>query len=266
MPTRSPSLHVCHVLWLLVALVTALVATPLALRAQDTLRVDTSVVKGRRSPAGMWAGAGVLLVGAVLLDRPVHELVGGGGGPQLEPLADRLNPLGNPRYSIPVLAGGWALGVLADRPAISEGSAHVLAGLLVAGVANGTLKYGVGRQRPSRTDDPFRFRPFNADNQWQSLPSGHATVAFALAAGVSEEARTPWVTAATYGTAALVAWSRLYEDKHWTSDVTAGALVGAVAGRGTVRFLHRRAAGRAGADPARVAVVPGGVVVTIPTR
>lgn len=265
MPTHILSLRAHRALPGLVALA-ALFASPVAPSAQEPLRIDSAAVAGRHSSAGLWAGAGVLLAGAVLLDGPVHDLIDGGNGPRWEPVADRLNPLGNPRYAVPVLAGGWALGRLADRPAVSEGTAHVLAGLLVAGVANGTLKYSVGRQRPSRTDDSFRFRPFNSDNQWQSFPSGHSTVAFALAAGVSEEARTPWVTAATYGTAALVAWSRLYEDKHWTSDVAAGALVGTLAGRGTVRFLHRRAAGRGGAARAGVAVVPGGVVVTIPTR
>lgn len=266
MPTHLPALLPRRARPWLVALLAVLAASPAALAAQEPLRVDSAAVSRHRSSAGLWAGAGVLLAGAVLLDGPVHDFVDGGDGPRWEPLADRLNPLGNPRYSVPVLAGGWALGKLADRPAVSEGAAHVLAGLLVAGVANGTLKYGVGRNRPSRTDDPFRFRPFNSDNQWQSFPSGHATVAFALAAGVSEEARTPWVTAASYGTAALVAWSRVYEDKHWSSDVAAGALVGTLAGRGTVRFLHRRAARREGAGGARAALVPGGVVVTIPTR
>jgi membrane-associated phospholipid phosphatase len=87
---------------------------------------------------------------------------------------------------------------------------------------------------------------------------------------VSEEARRPWVTVATYGTAGAVAWSRVYEDKHWTSDVVAGSLVGIVAGRGTVAYLHRRAERRAGGDGdgagsgARVSLLPGGVAVSIP--
>lgn len=262
MPIRRPSFRTRVV----VAIVLALAAAPLPTAAQDTARVEMEAGRdGRRAEAAVWAGAAVLVAGTFLLDRTVHDAVGGGNG-ALEPIADRLNPLGNPRYGIPLLAGGWAVGRLAERPALSEGSAHVLAGLLAAGVANGALKYGVGRNRPSRTDDPFRFRPFNGDNQWQSFPSGHATVSFALAAGISEEVREPWVTAATYGTAALVAWSRVYEDKHWTSDVAAGALVGAMAGRGTVRFLHRRAERRPGGSGARAAAVPGGLVVTIPTR
>ena len=87
-------------------------------------------------------------------------------------------------------------------------------------------------------------------------------VAFSLASAVAEEARTPWVSALAYGGAAAVAWSRVYEDKHWTSDVAAGALIGILAGRGTVRLLHRASS----ADPPTLAVGPGMVAVRIPIR
>jgi membrane-associated phospholipid phosphatase len=127
---------------------------------------------------------------------------------------------------------------------------------------NGAFKYTVGRERPSETADPHRFRPFADQNRWQSFPSGHTVVAFSLASAVSEEARTPWVTVLAYGGAAAVAWSRVYEDKHWASDVTAGALIGIVAGRGTVRLLHRGGDGEAPA----VAIAPGLVAVRIPVR
>ncbi|HST61860.1 MAG TPA: phosphatase PAP2 family protein, partial [Longimicrobium sp.] len=63
-----------------------------------------------------------------------------------------------------------------------------------------------------------------------------------------------------YGGAAAVAWSRVYEDKHWASDVTAGAIIGIVAGRGTVRLLHR------GGEPATVAIAPSGIAIRIPVR
>jgi membrane-associated phospholipid phosphatase len=100
-------------------------------------------------------------------------------------------------------------------------------------------------------------------NRWQSFPSGHALVTFSLAAALAEEARTPWVTVLAYGGAAAVGWSRIYDDKHWTSDVAAGALIGIVAGRGAVRLLHR---GRDDGDPPSVAVGPGMVAVRIPLR
>jgi len=91
------------------------------------------------------------------------------------------------------------------------------------------------------------------------------SASFSLAASISDEARKPWVTALTYGTASLVAWSRVYEDRHWTSDVAGGALIGIAASRYTIHRLHAR---RAEADSANAAAVsisplPGGVMVSI---
>jgi membrane-associated phospholipid phosphatase len=205
------------------------------------------------------AGAAVL-VGALLLDRAVDGAVPHGGGDRLEPLSDALNHGGRPQYAVALLAGGWLAGELAGRDEVADAALRVGAGLLAAGVVNGALKYGVGRERPNETSDPLHFRPIGEINRWQSFPSGHATVAFAFAAGVSEEARRPWVTALAYGGAAAVAWSRVYEDKHWTSDVAAGALLGIVAGRGAVRLL------RPSGDAPALALAPGRIGIRIPVR
>jgi membrane-associated phospholipid phosphatase len=203
-----------------------------------------------------------VLAGALLLDRAFDGAVRDGGGGSLEPLSDVLNYGGRPQYAAALLAGTWAAGALAGRGEVADGALHVGAALAAGGVMNGALKYTVGRERPSETDDPHHFRPFADQNRWQSFPSGHTVVAFSLASALSEEARTPWVTALAYGGAAAVAWSRVYEDKHWASDVTAGALIGMVAGRGTVRLLHRGGEGQAPA----VALAPGIVAVRIPVR
>jgi undecaprenyl-diphosphatase len=78
------------------------------------------------------------------------------------------------------------------------------------------------------------------------------------------------VRALTYGGAALVGWSRVYDGRHWTSDVVAGALTGAATSRWTVRMLHaRRTASQSSEDaaprgsPVTIAPLPGGVMVSI---
>lgn len=208
------------------------------------------------------AGAAVFAA-ALLLDRTVDGAIPQGGGEPLDPLSNALNYGGRPQYAVALLGGTWAAGAVAGRSDVSDAALHVTAALAAAGVVNGALKYSVGRERPSVTADPLRFRPIATENRWQSFPSGHTVVAFSLAAAVSEEARRPWVTMLAYGGAAAVAWSRVYEDKHWTSYVAAGALIGIVAGRGTVRLLHRAPND---ADTPSVALGPGAIVVRIPVR
>ncbi|HYH81913.1 MAG TPA: phosphatase PAP2 family protein [Longimicrobium sp.] len=214
----------------------------------------------------LWAGAGAALAGSLLLDRAIERRVPEGGGTRLEWASDRLNYGGRPQIAAIGLGVAWAGGKLAGSPRTAEAVEHVGIALLASGVANGVVKVGVGRERPAFTDDPHRYRPFNRRDRWQSFPSGHATVAFSLAASISEEARTPWVTAATYGTAALVGWSRVYEDRHWASDVVGGALVGVVGSRYAIHRLHARRAPAHGAAPApsvAVTPLPGGIAVQI---
>jgi membrane-associated phospholipid phosphatase len=207
--------------------------------------------------------AGALLAGAALLDRAVDGSVADGGGTRLEWATGALNHGGRPVYAAVALGGAFVGGHLADAPELSSSAAHIGAALLASGIANGTLKYAIGRERPADTDDALRFRPFNPNNRWQSFPSGHTVVAFSLATSISEEADRPWVTVLTYSGAALVGWSRIYDDKHWTSDVVGGALVGILVSRATLRALHRR---RPHPDGATVALLPHGLVVRIPTR
>jgi hypothetical protein len=38
----------------------------------------------------------------------------------------------------------------------------------------------------------------------------------------------PWIA---YSFAAITSWSRVYDEKHWTSDVVLGALIGYVTGK-----------------------------------
>ncbi|HEU0015326.1 MAG TPA: phosphatase PAP2 family protein [Longimicrobium sp.] len=207
---------------------------------------------------GEVAAAGAALGAALLLDRTFDGTVPDRGGERFESLGETLNHGGRPGYAVVLLLGAWAGGEIAGEPRVAEAAVHVGAALAAGGIANGVLKYSVGRLRPNRTDDPLRFRPFSPENRWQSFPSGHAVVAFSLAAAVSEEARRPWVTALAYGAASAVAWSRVYDDKHWTSDAVGGALVGIAAGRTTVWLLHRRRAA--------VLAGPGVLGITLPAR
>ena len=223
----------------------------------------------RRSPdAVVWAGAaGGALVGSFLLDETVRGAWAHGEPAGWEWLSDRLNPLGKPRYSVLGLGALYATGRAAGSRKVSTAAWHSLAALAASGVANGTLKYTVGRARPHRERGHTAFEPFNADDHWQSFPSGHTTVVFSLAASAAEEADRPWVSAVSYGTAALVGWSRIYEDKHWVSDVVGGAVVGVTASKATLHWLHsREEEGEQGSGAVQVVLTPSGIAVRVPTR
>jgi membrane-associated phospholipid phosphatase len=127
-----------------------------------------------------------------------------------------------------------------------HGTEALLIGELVGGVLKGTF----GRARPytnptdPNPDDWQLMRGFKPGEGYRSFPSGHATAAFAAAAAVTSEMSrwspdTRWIVGtAMYGGAGLVGLSRMYDNRHWASDVIIGAAIGTFAGNKVVRYHH----------------------------
>ncbi|HVI48560.1 MAG TPA: phosphatase PAP2 family protein [Chitinophaga sp.] len=69
-------------------------------------------------------------------------------------------------------------------------------------------------------------RPDGSDNL--SFPSGHTAMAFATAEFMRQEYRdvSPWYGVAGYAVATATGVLRMYNNKHWVSDVVAGAGLG----------------------------------------
>lgn len=69
-------------------------------------------------------------------------------------------------------------------------------------------------------------RPNGQDNK--SWPSGHTSEAFLAATIVNREFRhkSPWIGVGAYGLAGTVGLFRMLNNKHWLSDVVAGAGIG----------------------------------------
>lgn len=83
-----------------------------------------------------------------------------------------------------------------------------------AAAVNG-IKYSVGRLRPDGTS-------------YNSFPSGHTATAFMTATLLHKEYgwRSPWFSIGGYTAAAITGVSRLMNNRHWMSDIVAGAAIG----------------------------------------
>jgi membrane-associated phospholipid phosphatase len=140
----------------------------------------------------------------------------------------------------------WPLGLLflalaALPPPLTGVSQAVLAAVMVRigflftaialpGLFAAIIKRMIGRARPTvflpGHVDPFAFAPFVWHAEYASLPSGHATTAFAVL--VAFGSLWPRARAVALLYAAAIALSRIVVLGHFPSDVIAGAVVGTV--------------------------------------
>jgi membrane-associated phospholipid phosphatase len=167
------------------------------------------------------------VVGTVALasvaDHGVNVWIQDQRSAQSDKLAAAFRTGGQPLFVFGVSGGILLAGVVSGHDALRRSGERVLTSVAVAGITTAGIKLSTGRLRPDQTDDPFIFKPFSGND---AFPSGHATLAFALATSLSEELHNPWVSAILYTGAAGTAWSRLNDQRHWLSDVLMGSAIG----------------------------------------
>lgn len=133
---------------------------------------------------------------------------------------------------------GIALAFLQRRILFEFGSA-----LLLSGVAVQVVKFLVGRVRPNLIHDRSVFYgPFGMFNHGRSLamdsmPSGHTTVAFAMACILSRH--FPARARLWFCLSLCVAMARVVLDRHFLSDVLYGAALGLAIGWNVIFALKR---------------------------
>jgi len=140
----------------------------------------------------------------------------------------------------------YAIGRLAKNRKLASLGLHGTEALVVGEGVAMVVKSVVGRQRPSvepANPNSYGFmRGLSGGDRYRSFPSGHTVSAFAAAAAVTAETsrnapNTRWIVGPIlYTGAALTGISRMYNNRHWASDVIVGAGIGTFAGLKVVRF------------------------------
>jgi membrane-associated phospholipid phosphatase len=193
-------------------------------------------------PAPLHLGAGILgaiaviIVTMMIVDAPSISVVQ--RLPQwLITSFNRITDFGRSVWFLVPIALVLAVMAALVSPALPAMSQRVLAAVAIRlgflfvaialpGLVVTIVKRLVGRARPlvGGSVDPFLYLPFGWKVEYASLPSGHATDAFAaaLAIGALWPQLRPWMW--TY--AVLIAASRVALTAHFPSDVLAGAFVG----------------------------------------
>lgn len=157
--------------------------------------------------------------------------------------------------SVIIGVGMYATGRIANNDRLAELGLHGTEALFIGEGVGTVMKDFFGRARPyvDSTPNPDNwqlFRGLHDGAKYQSFPSGHTVAAFAAAAAVTSETARWWphsawaIGTAMYGGASLVGLSRMYDNRHWASDVILGAAVGTFAGVKVVRYHHEHPGNR----------------------
>lgn len=241
---------------LLSSLLVAPAATPVAANGQQSS--DTTIVTStpRHTPVftnrdALTAAAFVLGTVAIMpLDRHIaveSQRPSRQNNSALSHTTTAFRVLGEPG-SIVLAGATYIYGRAEDSPRSAELGLRALESIGAAGVTAVIIKGIAGRARPFVVSDTnphdYKFgRGFQYD-KFTSFPSGHVTTAFAAASAASDEIGYLWPNAShiwtplLFTSASLVGVARIYEDKHWASDVVAGAAVGTLVSRVVVRYAR----------------------------
>ena len=154
---------------------------------------------------------------------------------------------GDPFIHLGLAALVYGTAIAADSPKWKETGEMIGEALILTDTFTFVIKEAVGRGRPNTTSSKGTFSSFGFKRDYDAFPSMHTSSSFALASVLAATSETVAMKTAYYSAATFVAFSRLYKNKHWASDVILGAALGELCGR-VVTSYH--------ASGKKVAIVP----------
>ena len=178
-----------------------------------------------------WLKIGVLGAGTLLVmqaDQPIRDAVLKDQR-YLKSVPIEVGSAWGEIYTPVLLFGGFAIhSWVTDDVGTKKIAFEIAEASLFAGGFNYLLKTAIGRRRPYLNEGSQSYHPFVGIFTLgdQSLPGGHNVLAFLLSTVLSRNVKPVWLKGIMYVPAALTFVTRVYQDRHWTSDNFLGAAVG----------------------------------------
>jgi len=186
-------------------------------------------------------GAFVIATGlAFSFDPKIKESVTHQRSASFDNVTDYGEKYGNISYA-GIFAGGMYLtGKLLGDKEISTTGRMLVESVLYTGLTVSLVKYAVGRSRPYTNEGPSDVFSYTFQESNVSFPSGHTAIAFTVSTVLARRIDNPFATVALYGLAGFTGYQRIYDNKHWFSDVFVGAAIGYFIGSSIVDSEEKR--------------------------
>lgn len=210
-------------------------------------KMGRDFIKVVRSP-GEWdkndfLGIGIVLgTGALLFafDDDIHDWFQGNKTPTSEDYSKVFSTFGSGYFITGLAASLYITGELTNNANLRKTALLSFESWMISGVLVGAFKVMIGRSRPSKGEGKASFHPFSFQSGFRSLPSGHSSSAFAVAAVIAGQSKKFYVDFLSYTLATCVALSRVHDNKHWMSDVFIGSVIGYAVGKKILALSRRK--------------------------
>ncbi len=137
-----------------------------------------------------------------------------------------VEPFGN-LYGVYLFPAMYVVGLVSKDKRIQSVALGGTKSLAISTLIYATSKTLIRRNRPDKASSSFDFAPPFKRKSFTSSPSGHSNTVFTVATALALEFQdTKWVPIVAYTLAALTAASRIYQNRHWASDVVVGSALG----------------------------------------
>ena len=152
------------------------------------------------------------------------------------------DPYGKMYFTIPLMGAFYIYGASSNKTKPKRVAMDFVQASFYSIVIVNVIKQFTHRHRPYQTDplNPYLWDgPFTSNYSHTSFPSGHTIEAFTFAAVIGTHyKKTLWVPIVAYSLAVLEGASRMYSNKHWSTDVLISGALGYAIGTFTVNRNH----------------------------
>lgn len=170
-----------------------------------------------------WATFGGVMAGTAILylvDDPTSEYFIGIKEDVPQIIREYGKEYASPQYNYMFTGAVYLTGLFTKDPKLRRTGVLLVSSATSTGLLQQILKSAVGRARPATELGKDTFNPlWGGGKGFHSFPSGHTILAFTNAYAIAKQFKNPWVKAGIYTVGLVPGISRLWEGKHWLSDV-----------------------------------------------
>lgn len=180
-------------------------------------------------------GLGILGTGliATTFDDNIKTFVNNHKSDTLDHLSPVFRSFGEFYPSLVLVGAGY---LFDNDKSVKTGFYAAEASILGAGITY-VAKNIFARARPYTNEGSHSWGNESFNSDYSSFPSGHSTVAFATAAVIADMySDKKYIPQISYTLATMTALSRIYDDKHWFSDVLLGSSIGYLTGKALMKI------------------------------